>query len=89
MTGSEAWTAATEIRDGLGGPKKISFVKLKKKDGTVCKTAEDAAEARKEHFESLFGREPTFDLPSTLTSSRLSHSSLWLYLWATRQQWQT
>ena len=40
---------------------KLSVVKLRKKDGSVCTTAEEAAEARKGHFVLLFGKEPKYN----------------------------
>ena len=61
LAGVDAWKAVVELRDGLGKPRSVSLVKLKKKDGTMCATPEEAAEARKGHFEALFGREPAFD----------------------------
>ena len=50
-----------ELRDWLGKPRPVSLAKLKKKDGAVCTTAEEAAEARKCHFEALVEKKQVFD----------------------------
>ena len=57
----EAWKAIVDMRDGLGKSRRVFVAKLKKQDGSVCTTAEEAAEARKVHFVQLFGKEPKYD----------------------------
>ena len=63
-----AWEGIKELRDGLMGVRrKPAPTKMRRGDGSLANTAEEAAGVFAQHFESLYGRQPTFD-PSVIDS---------------------
>ena len=64
---AEAWAAVKALRAGLHGVQRPSApVQMTKPDGSRASSPEENAQVFAEHFEQLYGREPSFD-PSVLS----------------------
>ena len=57
-----AWDAVKKLKAGLSKSRPSSVKRMKKPDGTVCRSPEENADVFKAHFEELFGRLPVCDV---------------------------
>ena len=57
----EHWDTLGRLRNGLSKAHASAEVSMKKPDGSRCKSAEENAEVFRAHFQTLYGRTPTYD----------------------------
>jgi len=55
------WDSVKKLRVGLEKTQPSNDRPMKKPDGTLCKTPEENAGVFRDHFQQLYGRQPTFD----------------------------
>lgn len=75
----ECWDVLGELRKGLSKSRPSSEKMMEKGDGSKCQTSEENAEVFRSHFETMYGRDPTYDptvldlLPQQPTAPECDH----------------
>ena len=57
----KCWDALKDLKKGFSKTRPNQITKMKKEDGSLCKTAEENAQVFYKHFKNLYGISPNYD----------------------------